>query len=80
MNLPPDLGGVQPVDLGDFLYYPSDSFVASQREYLVLALPVGGPWFNMTEAVDLAKAMPTKYIVPIHNIHLSETNKVTTDL
>lgn len=60
------------VGLGDFLYYPSDSFVASSREYLVLALPVGGPWFNMTEAVDLAKSMSAKYIVPTHNIHLSQ--------
>lgn len=59
------------VGLGDFLYYPSDSFVGSPKDYLVLALPVGGPWFNMTEAVDLAKSMPTKHVVPTHNIHLS---------
>lgn len=59
------------IGLGDFLYYPSDSFVSSQKDYLVLALPVGGPWYHMTPAIDLAKGMPTKYVVPTHNAHLS---------
>ncbi len=60
------------ISLGGFLYYASDSFVESDRRYTVLALPTGGPWFNMTKAIDLAKAIRSEYVIATHNGHLSE--------
>ena len=60
------------IGLSNFLYYASDSFVESNEQYVVLALPTGGPWFNMTKAIDLAKAIRSEYVIATHNGHLSE--------
>ena len=60
------------VGVGDFLYYPGDSFVGSDRHYEVLALPASGPWFNLIEAIDLAKAFDSQYIIGTHDIFLNE--------
>lgn len=63
------------IGVGDFLYYPGDSFVGSDRHYEVLALPASGPWFNLIEAIDLAKAFDSKYIIGTHDIFLSEPGR-----
>lgn len=57
--------------VGDFLYYPGDSFAAADRCYQVLALPASGPWFNMAEAIDMAKGFDGQYIFATHDIHAS---------
>ncbi len=66
------------IGVGDLLYYASDSFVSSAGQYLVLALPTSGPWFNLIEAIDLAKSVKAKYLVPTHNIFLNETGNAST--
>ena len=60
------------VGVGDFLYYPGDSFANDGRKYELLALPASGPWFNMAEAIDLAKSFNARYIFATHDIHASE--------
>ena len=60
------------IGVGDFLYYPGDSFVNDGRKYELLALPASGPWFKMAEAIDLAKDFDARYIFATHDIHASE--------
>ena len=60
------------IGVGDFLYYPGDSFVGEDRHYEVLALPTSGPWFNLIEAIDMAKSFDAKYIIGTHDIFLNE--------
>ena len=60
------------IGIGSFLYYPGDSFAAANRRYEVLALPASGPWFNLIEAIDLAKGFDAKYIFGTHDIFLNE--------
>ena len=60
------------IGVGDFLYYPGDSFVGEDRHYEVLALPTSGPWFNLIEAIDLAKSFDAKYIIGTHDIFLND--------
>lgn len=38
----------------------------------VLALPISGPWANMTQAVGLALELKPKIIIPIHDWHLKD--------
>lgn len=59
------------IGVDDFLYYPGDSFAHDDRRYQVLALPASGPWFNMAEAIDMAKGFDGKYIFASHDIHAS---------
>ena len=60
------------VGVDNFLYYPGDSFANDGRKYEVLALPASGPWFNMAEAIDLAKSFSARYIFATHDIHASQ--------
>ena len=60
------------IGVGDFLYYPGDSFANDGRKYELLALPASGPWFNMAEAIDLAKGFDARYIFATHDIHASK--------
>ncbi len=60
------------IGVGDFLYYPGDSFAGEDRHYEVLALPTSGPWFNLIEAIDLAKSFDAKYIIGTHDIFLND--------
>ena len=60
------------VGVGDFLYYPGDSFVGNGRKYELLALPASGPWFNMAKAIDLAKSFDARHVFATHDIHASE--------
>ncbi len=55
------------VKINDALYYPSDTFQAINDEVEVLALPTSGPWFKVSEAVDLANAVKSKKLLPTHN-------------
>ena len=60
------------IGIDDFLYYPGDSFVGADQPYRVLALPTSGPWFNLIEAIDLAKSFDAKHIVGTHDIFLNQ--------
>jgi L-ascorbate metabolism protein UlaG (beta-lactamase superfamily) len=58
------------------LYHPGDSFVppAAQPEagLDVLLVPVSAPWLKMEQAIDFARSVPARVVVPIHEVFLSD--------
>jgi len=70
-------GGEQPpVNSGwhlfDRLTHPGDSLNFDETKE-ILALPYVAPWGSTTQAVELAKNLKPKAVVPIHDWHLSDT-------
>ncbi len=61
------------VTVGDFLYYPSDSFVETNDKVKILALPTSGPWFKLSEAIDLMKSTESEFVLATHNGLNNET-------
>ena len=61
------------VGVDDFLYYPGDSFFDDGRQYELLALPASGPWFSLSQAIDLANSCQVSQIFATHDIHISQT-------
>jgi L-ascorbate metabolism protein UlaG (beta-lactamase superfamily) len=61
---------------GHSLYHPGDSFVppAAQPEagLDVLLVPVSAPWLKMEQAIDFARSVPARVVVPIHEVFLSD--------
>ncbi len=55
------------VKVDDFLYYPSDSFYATQDQVKILALPTSGPWHKLPEAIELANHVKSPAILATHN-------------
>lgn len=64
-----DIGQVQNTAyfIGSQLFYPGDSFFNPEREVPVLALPVGGPWCTIGDAVRYALAVNPKKAFPVHD-------------
>ncbi len=46
---------------GDALHDVPDSQVE------ILALACGGPWMRMSEAIDYAKKLKPKFVIPVHD-------------
>jgi len=55
------------------LYHPGDSVEAPGAPVDVLAVPVGGPWLKLGEAMDLVLAVRPRLVLAIHESHLSES-------
>lgn len=53
------------------LFIPGDSFHIPSGAVEVLALPTGGPWMKISEAIDYAKAVNPKVVFPIHDAMLT---------
>jgi len=53
--------------IGDRLYYPGDSFHDPNIEVDVLAMPVGGPWLRIKDAIQFALAVNPKKAFPVHD-------------
>lgn len=66
--LVPNTGHV--VDDGAF-YHPGDSFHVPEQDVDILALPTGGPWLKLGEAVDFFRAVAPRVAVPIHEAVLA---------
>lgn len=58
------------VDHGAF-YHPGDAFFVPAQEIDVLALPTGGPWLKLWEAVDFLREIGSRVAVPIHEAILA---------
>lgn len=58
------------------VWHPGDAFDAEPREIDVLLLPVGGPWMKIAEAVDFARAVAPRVIVPIHQAGLADVHRL----
>lgn len=57
------------------VWHPGDAFDAEPQEVDVLLLPVGGPWMKIGEAVDFARAVSPRVIVPIHQGGLADVHR-----
>lgn len=57
------------------VWHPGDAFDAEPRTVDVLLLPVGGPWMKIAEAVDFARAVAPRVIVPIHQAGLADVHR-----
>lgn len=53
--------------IADKLFYPGDDFYNPQRPVDVLALPVGGPWMKISEAVKYALEVKPRLAFPVHD-------------
>ena len=63
------------VIVNDALYHPGDSFALPGRDVAALAVPLGGPWHKLSEAVDFANAVGAKVAFGIHDETLSDAGK-----
>ncbi|GAA1846135.1 MBL fold metallo-hydrolase [Agromyces salentinus] len=57
------------------VWHPGDAFDSEPRKVDILLLPVGGPWMKMSEAIDFARAVAPRVIVPIHQAGLAEVHR-----
>ena len=49
------------------LFYPGDAFTSPNRPVDILALPAGGPWMKMPEAIEYALAVKPRVAFPVHD-------------
>lgn len=57
------------------IWHPGDAFDAQPRPVDVLLLPVGGPWMKIAEAIDFARAVSPRVVVPIHQGGLADVHR-----
>ena len=62
--------------IAEKLYIPGDALHdVPSKAVEVLALPTGGPWMKIAEAIDYGKAVKPKVVFPIHDAMYTETYK-----
>lgn len=61
--------------LNDEVWHPGDAFDATPQKVDVLLLPVGGPFMKVADAIDFARAIGPRVIVPIHQAGLAEIHR-----
>lgn len=54
------------------LHFPGDSFDMPEQPVYALALPIGGPWLKLAEAVDYARAVGPDIVLPVHEGQLAD--------
>lgn len=57
------------------VWHPGDAFDAEPTKVDVLLLPVGGPWMKIAEAIDFARAVAPRVVVPIHQAGLADIHR-----
>lgn len=64
--------------IAEKLFMPGDAFYdVPPKPIEVLALPTGGPWMKIAEAIDYAKAVKPKAAFPIHDAMYTENYRTT---
>lgn len=58
--------------IGDRLFYPGDAFTNPNCTVDILALPLAGPWLNVSEAIDYCIEIKPKKTFPVHDGGLNE--------
>jgi len=48
-------------------FFPGDSFYVPEGKVEVLALPTGGPWMKVSEAIEYVKAVKPNVYIPVHD-------------
>ena len=61
--------------LDDAVWHPGDSFDAKPRTVDILLLPVGGPFMKISEAIDFAREVNPRVVVPIHQAGLADIHR-----
>ena len=61
------------VVVNEAFYYPGDSFDPAGAQVAALAVPVGGPWLKLGEAMDFILAAAPAHAFATHDLPLSET-------
>lgn len=61
--------------LDDAVWHPGDAFDAEPRKVDILLLPVGGPFMKIADAIDFARAVEPRVIVPIHQAGLADIHR-----
>ena len=54
------------------LCYPGDSFNLPNKTVDILALPVAGPWMKIRDAIDYAKKIKPRIVLPVHDAMIKE--------
>ena len=69
----PAIPGIENVGylIGGRLFHPGDNFTDPGVPVEILALPTGGPWMKVSEAIDYVMAIRPKIAIPIHDAVLS---------
>lgn len=59
--------------IADKFYIPGDALHDTPSKQIeILALPTGGPWMKVAEAIDYAKSLSPKVVIPIHDAIYTE--------
>jgi L-ascorbate metabolism protein UlaG (beta-lactamase superfamily) len=59
--------------IADTFYIPGDALHDTPSKQIeILALPTGGPWMKVSEAIDYAKSLNPKVVIPIHDAMYTE--------
>lgn len=59
--------------IADTLYIPGDALHdVPPRQVQILALPTGGPWMKVSDAIDYAKQLKPEIVIPIHDAMYTE--------
>lgn len=59
--------------IADKFYIPGDALHDTpSKQVEILALPTGGPWMKVSEAIDYAKSLKPKVVIPIHDAMYTE--------
>lgn len=53
--------------IDDKVYYPSDSYQTIPNEVELLALPISGPWYKISESINFANQIKSSRILVTHN-------------
>ncbi|WP_353808309.1 MBL fold metallo-hydrolase [Agromyces sp. SYSU T00194] len=69
----PDLGELDNIGvlLGGRLLHPGDSLVVPDDRVEILAVPIGGPWLKLSEAIDYVREVHPSVAIPIHGAGLT---------
>lgn len=71
----PNLG----VMINELLYYPGDSLTLPGRPVDTLAIPAGGPWLKIGDAMDFLELVKPRFAFPTHDAVLSDIGKELAD-
>lgn len=57
-------------------FYPGDAFHNPGKDIHILALPVAGPWMKLAEAIEYAKLIKPKIVLPVHDGMLRQEHQL----
>jgi len=72
-HIPTEIPHNQALLINDTLLHPGDSLsVSGIKKCEVLALPIAGPWLKLVDALEFAKKLKPKVVIPIHDVMIKD--------